>query len=132
MLRKIIRNLEQNLLQEKSKYHKYSQRKTEEYNTVAQQLDRLKSSERTLTIRVKSLTNELETFKRGRRLSSGISARKRTLSAERGKLLTPPQRGCSSNRDGNSLSGVERKRSLSTDRASTFNYALLLNLIYNK
>lgn len=95
VLKKVIKNLEEELLRERSKHQRYSSKKNQELRELIQELKELRSSERILQARVKSLTNELAVLKRGRGLraspimkygSSGKTTqvnRKRTLSSER-------------------------------------------------
>eukprot|EP00118_Oscarella_pearsei_P029215 m.3929 g.3929 ORF g.3929 m.3929 type:complete len:526 (+) comp9991_c0_seq1:95-1672(+) len=91
VLKKVIRNLEADLLNEKTKYQRSSRRKSDENRGLLLELEELRTSERNLRIRVKSLTNELATLKRGRRAgpSSGSKpvhqsrSRQRSLSWER-------------------------------------------------
>ncbi|CAI8048211.1 Centrosomal protein CCDC61, partial [Geodia barretti] len=69
MLHEVIRNLEEEVLQERTKHQRYVSKKTEELRSLTQELGELRSSERTLRSRVRNLTNELALLRKGMRSS---------------------------------------------------------------
>lgn len=79
ILKKVIRNLEEDIMKERTKHQRYANKKNEEMRALLQELEDLRSSERTLRTRVKSLTNELAVLKRSVRTSPA---------AFRGSVLT--------------------------------------------
>jgi coiled-coil domain-containing protein 61 len=93
ILKQAVRNLEAELAKEKSKYQRLAQKKTQEIRELMEELDELRSSERNLRIRLKSVSNELAVYKQGQIYSQqsrsttkngvGRAVRQRTNSAER-------------------------------------------------
>jgi coiled-coil domain-containing protein 61 len=77
MMHEVIRNLEEEVLQERTKHQRYVSKKTEELRSLTQELGELKSSERTLRSRVKNLSNELALLKKGMRSSPSSYLRPR-------------------------------------------------------
>lgn len=88
VLKKVIKNLEEDILKERTKHQRYANKRNEEIQALMQEveyfasvnifacyvilisfpspkLEELRSSERMLQTRVKSLTNELAVLKRG-------------------------------------------------------------------
>lgn len=104
VLKKVIKNLEGELLKEKTKYQRMLSKKTQENRDVLEELKEARANERNLRARCRSLTNELTLLKRqGAKIrhspSSGViknSAKKtnyiprRSTSQER--KLTPQTR----------------------------------------
>ncbi|CAK8679807.1 unnamed protein product [Clavelina lepadiformis] len=66
ILKKVVQNLELEMMKEKNKYQRQISKKTAEIKRLTSELSELSSRERTLQIRVKSLTNELAMYKRSR------------------------------------------------------------------
>ena len=116
VLKRVIRNLEQDLVVERSQHKKFTYKKNDEYIKIHSELERLRASERTLKIRVRNLTEELAAIRRHRVSMSPIvsvanSGRKRSLSADRGKTSTPVSLAASRERIG-------RRRSSSLEKPS--------------
>ncbi|XP_065832665.1 centrosomal protein CCDC61-like [Oscarella lobularis] len=70
VLKKVIRTLEADLLKERTKHQRSSRRQSDQNRGLLLELEDLRTSERNLRIRVKSLTNELATLKKGQRIGS--------------------------------------------------------------
>ncbi|KAK2147355.1 hypothetical protein LSH36_557g01029 [Paralvinella palmiformis] len=79
ILKDIVKNLEEDLLKERTKYTKAATRRSQEHRRLINELEEVKASERNLRARVKSLTNEMAAYKRREYSSS----RERSLSRER-------------------------------------------------
>ncbi|EDV23658.1 uncharacterized protein TRIADDRAFT_57087 [Trichoplax adhaerens] len=82
VLKKIIKNLEQELLKEKSRHHHVSNKRSKEYRSLMEEIEALRSSERNLRVRCKSLSNELALLKNDRRRSIPSKSRSRTHSRD--------------------------------------------------
>jgi len=93
-LRTMVRNLEDQLMKEKTRHQRATSKRSQEYRDLLEEVEELRASERNLRVRLKSLTNELAMYKRGRtqtrtnsrdRLGSGdrFTSHQRTLSNER-------------------------------------------------
>jgi coiled-coil domain-containing protein 61 len=94
MLQKVIRNLEEEVMQERSKHQRYVNKKTEEMRALMQELGELRSSERTLRSRVKNLTNELTVLKKSLRSSpSSFRVRRSPSSFQKTPSSTLGSRG---------------------------------------
>ncbi|XP_063058827.1 centrosomal protein CCDC61 [Engraulis encrasicolus] len=65
-MRDVVRNLEEQLLRERAKSQRSASKRGQEQRVLVDQLEELRASERSLRIRVKSLTNELCLLRRGR------------------------------------------------------------------
>ncbi|PIK41326.1 putative coiled-coil domain-containing protein, partial [Apostichopus japonicus] len=65
ILKSVVRNLEEELMHEKSKNQRATNKRNQEYKTLMEELEELRASERNLKARVKSLMNELNVLKRG-------------------------------------------------------------------
>ncbi|XP_019855245.1 PREDICTED: coiled-coil domain-containing protein 61-like isoform X1 [Amphimedon queenslandica] len=63
-LKKIIKNMEEDMLKEKTKYQRVLLKKTDEMKNMVEEVEELRSTERALNTRVKSLTNEIALLKR--------------------------------------------------------------------
>ncbi|TFJ97391.1 pre-B-cell leukemia transcription factor 2-like [Platysternon megacephalum] len=89
ILKKIVQSLEEELLKERSKHQRAASKRLQENRQLADELAEVKASERSLRVRVKSLTNELALYKKGRaapgRSSAAAVAReeRRSTSGER-------------------------------------------------
>jgi coiled-coil domain-containing protein 61 len=85
VLKKIINDLETDLLKERSQHQRSSRKKADENRSLLKELEKLRSSERNLRVRVKSLTNELAMLKRGRGLPGSAprsGSRRRSASSD--------------------------------------------------
>ncbi|KAH9490333.1 Coiled-coil domain-containing protein 61 [Bulinus truncatus] len=102
-LKTMVRNLEEQLMKEKTKYQRSTSKRSQEYRDLLEEVEELRASERNLRVRVKSLTNELAMLKRGRTLTR-VSSKERDGSGD----------GFTAARN---LS-ASRHRSLSNDRLS--------------
>ncbi|KAM9450874.1 centrosomal protein CCDC61 isoform 1-T1 [Clarias gariepinus] len=65
-LREVVQSLEEELLRERAKSQRSASKRGQEQRHLMEQLEELRSSERALRIRVKSLTTELAALRRGR------------------------------------------------------------------
>lgn len=92
VLKKVVQNLESDLMKEKSKFQRTINKKNEEHRNLVEELDEIRSNERNLRARCRSLTNELALLKRGPRpspaqskssASRGGRASRRSISQER-------------------------------------------------
>ncbi|XP_022107012.1 coiled-coil domain-containing protein 61-like [Acanthaster planci] len=96
ILKTVIRNLEEELMNERRKFQKASSKRNQEYKNLMEEVEELRASERNLRVRVKSLVNELAVLKSSsRRVSRSPS------------LPLPSSQGSASRR---SMSTLERAR----------------------
>ncbi|GFO03898.1 coiled-coil domain-containing protein 61 [Plakobranchus ocellatus] len=65
-LKAVVRNLEEQLMKEKTRYQRNTNKRSQEYRDLLEEVEELRASERNLRVRLKSLTNELAMYKRGR------------------------------------------------------------------
>ncbi|XP_005106254.1 coiled-coil domain-containing protein 61 [Aplysia californica] len=94
-LKAMVRNLEDQLMKEKTRHQRSTNKRGQEYRDLLEEVEELRAAERNLRVRVKSLTNELAMYKRGRpqartnsrdRVGSGdrlSASRQRSLSNDR-------------------------------------------------
>ncbi|KAJ1106865.1 hypothetical protein NDU88_004263 [Pleurodeles waltl] len=78
ILKKIVQTLEEELAKERTKHQRSSSKRNLEYRQLADELEEVKASERNLRVRVKSLTNELAMYKRGKVTPVGPSPQSRS------------------------------------------------------
>ncbi|XP_025920082.1 coiled-coil domain-containing protein 61 isoform X2 [Apteryx rowi] len=93
-LKKIVQSLEDELLREKTKHQRVASKRLQENRQLASELAEVKASERTLRIRVKSLTAELALYKRGRSTPTGAAPQSRSAAPRavgRGKAREEPR-----------------------------------------
>ncbi|XP_070569461.1 centrosomal protein CCDC61-like [Ptychodera flava] len=110
IMKNIVRNLEEELMTEKAKYRRQANKRNSDYRSLLDEVEELRASERNLRARVKSLTNELAVYKRGRvSRASPIPGSSSSQRRDRG-------RSRSASRDVRSSS---RERSLSRERPSS-------------
>jgi coiled-coil domain-containing protein 61 len=64
LLRQMVRTSEETLARERAQMHKSSSKKGDDYRLLHEQVDSLKTSERQLKSKVRSLTNEIGLLKR--------------------------------------------------------------------
>lgn len=85
VLKKVVQNLEGDLMKEKSKFQRTINKKNEEHRNLLEELEEIRSNERNLRARCRSLTNELALLKRGSRASPalGSNSASRTSRASR-------------------------------------------------
>lgn len=74
VLKKVVQNLESELMKEKNKYQRTINKKNEEHRNVVEELEEIRANERNLRARCRSLTNELAVLKRGTRPSPAQSS----------------------------------------------------------
>ncbi|XP_063289385.1 centrosomal protein CCDC61 [Pelobates fuscus] len=91
ILKRALQTLETDLHKEKMKNQRVASKRREECRQLTEQLEESRAIERTLRLKVKSLTTELAMYKRGRVTPTGPSPQGRSSSANRG----PPQRTAS-------------------------------------
>lgn len=82
VLKKVVQNLESELMKEKNKYQRTINKKNEEHRNVVAELEEIRANERNLRARCRSLTNELAVLKRGTRPSPAQSS---SSAARRGR-----------------------------------------------
>ncbi|KAJ8044745.1 Coiled-coil domain-containing protein 61 [Holothuria leucospilota] len=86
ILKSVVRNLEEELMHEKSKNQRSTSKRNQEYKSLLEELEELRASERNLKARVKSLMNELNVLKRG----SFVRRTSRSPSIPKAKRNNPP------------------------------------------
>ncbi|XP_032237227.2 centrosomal protein CCDC61 isoform X2 [Nematostella vectensis] len=116
VLKKVVQNLESDLMKEKTKHQRIINKKNQEYRNIVEELEELRASERNLRARCRSLTNELAVFKRNSRVSPAPSNTSRR-SSSRGSVPRP-RRSTSHGRRSSSRDRLEMRdrRSASRDR----------------
>ncbi|XP_038642025.1 centrosomal protein CCDC61 isoform X2 [Scyliorhinus canicula] len=139
ILKKIIQSLEEELMKEKTKNQRATNKRNQDYRQVLDELEELKTSERKLKVRMNSLNTELSLYKRGRLTPMGPSPQNRSglnlgsggrhsqtradsdshpASRERNKQWSGPrerERSTSRERSGRWASFRERERSSSRE-----------------
>ncbi|KAG9478141.1 hypothetical protein GDO78_013252 [Eleutherodactylus coqui] len=108
ILKRAVQTLELELQKERSRSQRLASKRKEECRQLTEQLEELRSMERTLRLKVKSLSTELAMYKRGRVTPTGPSPQSRSSSAGRGTLPHSLSRGEMQTR---------RERSTSRDRS---------------
>ncbi|XP_064602133.1 centrosomal protein CCDC61-like isoform X2 [Liolophura sinensis] len=97
ILKSVVKNLEEELLREKTKHQKSASKRGKEYRDLLEEVEELRASERNLRVRVKSLTNELAIHRRPVRTGRPASregsfdrgsSRERSLSYAKEKSLS--------------------------------------------
>eukprot|EP00117_Sycon_ciliatum_P007953 scpid10575/ scgid10867/ Coiled-coil domain-containing protein 61 len=83
VLKSVIRTLEGDLIQERTKHQRFAAQKRDAMRDMQEELDELRSNEHTLHMRIKYLTNDLAAYKRNQ--SYGPYRPERTASAERSR-----------------------------------------------
>ncbi|XP_056652266.1 centrosomal protein CCDC61 [Monodelphis domestica] len=89
VLKTMVANLEEELRRERGQHHRTAGRRGQECRRLTQELEEVKSSERSLRARLKCLSSELALYKRGRRtpssgqVSQPRKEQRRTMSQER-------------------------------------------------
>jgi len=78
VLKKVIQNLEVDLLKERSKHQRMMNKKFQEYNQLIEEFEDIKANERNLKVRCKNLTSELSILKKNSRLSPCVGASNKT------------------------------------------------------
>uniref|UniRef100_A0A8C5Q6M4 Centrosomal protein CCDC61 n=1 Tax=Leptobrachium leishanense TaxID=445787 RepID=A0A8C5Q6M4_9ANUR len=109
ILKRAVQTLESELQKERIKSQRVATKRREECRQLAEQLEESRAIERTLRLKVKSLTTELAMYKRGRVTPTGPSPQGRSSSASRG----PSQRSGSRGEN-----GLRRDRSTSRERST--------------
>ncbi|RUS85698.1 hypothetical protein EGW08_006574 [Elysia chlorotica] len=121
-LKAVVRNLEEQLMREKTRYQRNTSKRSQEYRDLLEEVEELRASERNLRVRLKSMTNELAMYKRGRS-TTRTNSKERAGSAERTSttrnLSASRYRSLSNERAASRLGSSER-RSLSRDRPNGF------------
>ncbi|XP_030073940.1 centrosomal protein CCDC61 isoform X2 [Microcaecilia unicolor] len=117
MLKKIVQSLEAELMKERSKYQRTTNQRMQEYQQLAEELEELKASERTLRVRVKSLTNELALYKRRRLTPIGPSPQNHSGSAHGASRALRSQ---NSSAAGDEQQATSRERSGSRERSASW------------
>lgn len=105
VLKKVVQNLESDLMKEKSKFQRTLNRKNEEHRNLVEELEEIRANERSLRARCRSLTNELAVLKRGPRPSP--AQRNNSASGGRGRA---PRRSISQERPPCKQSSALRSR----------------------
>lgn len=86
ILKGIIKNLEEEMVKEKSKSQRQTSRRQKDYNQLLEEVEELRASERNLRVRLKSLTNELAVYKRRALQSPSLTNLNRDRSASRERV----------------------------------------------
>ncbi|XP_072286239.1 centrosomal protein CCDC61 isoform X1 [Pyxicephalus adspersus] len=108
ILKRAVQTLESELQKERSRNQRLASKRREETRQLTEQLEEARSVERTLRLKVKSLTTELAMYKRGRVTPTGPSPQSRSGSAGRGPIPRSNSRG---------EVGIRRDRSTSRERS---------------
>ncbi|XP_068105570.1 centrosomal protein CCDC61 [Hyperolius riggenbachi] len=108
VLKRAVQTLEMELQKERSRNQRLSNKRREESMQLTEQLEEARAMERTLRLKVKSLTTELAMYKRGRVTPTGPSPQSRSSSAGRGPTHHSNSRG---------EVGIRRDRSTSRERS---------------
>ncbi|KAM9326426.1 centrosomal protein CCDC61 [Gastrophryne carolinensis] len=108
ILKRAVQTLEMELQKERSRNQRLASKRREECRQLTEQLEEAQAMERTLRLKVKSLTTELAMFKRGRVTPTGPSPQCRNNSAGRGPIHRSSSRG---------EVGIRRDRSTSRERS---------------
>ncbi|XP_069842947.1 centrosomal protein CCDC61 isoform X2 [Dendropsophus ebraccatus] len=108
ILKRAVQTLELELQKERSRSQRLASKKKEECRQLTEELEELRAIERTLRLKVKSLSTELAMYKRGRVTPTGPSSQSHSSSAGRGPAHRSSSRGDSSSR---------RERSTSRERS---------------
>ncbi|XP_069602916.1 centrosomal protein CCDC61 isoform X1 [Ranitomeya imitator] len=108
ILKRAVQTLESELQKERSRSQRLASKRKEECRQLTEQLEELRAMERTLRLKVKSLSTELAMYKRGRVTPTAPSPQSRSSSAGRGPVHRSSSRGESATR---------RDRSTSRDRS---------------
>ncbi|XP_022328744.2 centrosomal protein CCDC61-like isoform X1 [Crassostrea virginica] len=119
MLKSVTKNLEEELLKEKTRHQRSTSKRSQEYRDLLEEVEELRASERNLRVRVKSLTNELAVYKRDRVRSSRPPARERLNTSRDRSGSFSRERSLSRERSWSSDRLSARERSLSRDRPSS-------------
>ncbi|XP_053328837.1 centrosomal protein CCDC61 [Spea bombifrons] len=93
ILKKAIQTLESELQKERIRNQRMASKRREECRLLAEQLEEARAAERTLRLKVKSLTTELAMYKRGRVTPTGPSPQGRSSSTGRGSSQRSGSRG---------------------------------------
>lgn len=109
ILKRAVQTLESELQKERSRNQRLSNKRREECRQLTEQLEEARALERTLRLKVKSLTTELAMYKRGRVTPTGPSPQSRSSSAGRGPIQRNNSRG---------EVGIRRDRSTSRERSA--------------
>ncbi|KAM5146888.1 centrosomal protein CCDC61 [Mantella aurantiaca] len=108
ILKRAVQTLESELQKERSRNQRLANKRREECRQLTEQLEEARAVERTLSLKVKSLTTELAMYKRGRVTPTGPSPQSRSSSAGRGPIHRSNSRG---------EVGIRRERSTSRERS---------------
>ncbi|KAG8553160.1 hypothetical protein GDO81_003297 [Engystomops pustulosus] len=93
ILKRAVQTLEAELQKERSRSQRLASKRKEESRQLTDQLEELRAVERTLRLKVKSLSTELAMYKRGRVTPTGPSPQSRSSSAGRGPIHRSSSRG---------------------------------------
>ncbi|XP_071787196.1 centrosomal protein CCDC61-like [Asterias amurensis] len=121
ILKTVVRNLEEELMNERRKFQRSSSKRNQDYKNLMEEVEELRASERNLRVRVKSLINELAVIKSSSRrvsrspslplpISQRSTSRRSISTQERARLANA--RDASRER----ARMVSRERSTSRDR----------------
>lgn len=108
VLKRAVQTLELELQKERSRSQRLASKRKEEGRQLTEELEELRAMERTLRLKVKSLSTELAMYKRGRVTPTGPSSQSRSSSAGRGPVHRSSSRG---------ETAARRERSTSRDRS---------------
>ncbi|XP_047133084.1 centrosomal protein CCDC61 isoform X1 [Hydra vulgaris] len=114
VLKKVVHNLENDLLTERNKHSRIMMKKKKEYDQLLEEFEELKATERNFRIRCKSLTEELATLKRSSRLSTASTSSSK-LRNDKATLLARKHREISI--ENNKKDFIRNLQDLSKDKA---------------
>ncbi|XP_062996304.1 centrosomal protein CCDC61 [Elgaria multicarinata webbii] len=81
ILKKVVQSLEEELTKERAKHQRAASKRLQESRQLADELAEMKATERSLRIRLKTLTNELALYKKGRFSPAGPSPQSRSAAS---------------------------------------------------
>ena len=126
-LQEALKNLESDLIREKNKYQRSLDRKNSECKKLIEEVENLRTENRALTVKLRSVTTELNIAKRNKLHSYQLNRNSKSntpdlrpqqssRSNSRGRV-TPVDRRRSSSADRSKITPVDRRRSSSADRS---------------
>lgn len=123
VLKKVVQNLETDLLKERSKHQRVMTKKKKEYDELLEEFEELKANERNYRVRCKNLTEELAMLKRNSRLSPMTNNRipRHNSSGNKHKSYNTPRerKNSTSSQRGRSTSrSISRNRDRSASASS--------------
>lgn len=109
-LQEALRNLESDLIREKNKYQRSLDKKNKECKQLTEEVENLRSDNRALTVKLRSITTELNIAKRNK-------LHEYQLGRSRSRSITPDSRVKRQSQSKNKINSIDRRRSGSVDRS---------------